>query len=60
MFWDNLLAPSSEEKISKGENTADFFHFLLFYKGMMFWKSALFPFSGKEVPNLVYSNIAMQ
>ena len=63
---DNLLAPSSKVKKSKRENSTTKVHWhsifwgvsvhrLIFERSTMFQKPALFLFSNKEAPNLVYS-----
>jgi hypothetical protein len=65
MFWDNLFAPSSKVKKCKREKTAwlrlndtiflwDSIYHIIFERSMTFWKPTLFPFSGKEAPNLMY------
>jgi len=59
IFQDNLSVPASRIKKSKREYRApgkltdshlfwDFIHHLILYRSTMFWKLAVFPFSGKE------------
>jgi len=67
MLWDNLLAPAFEGwDIQKREQSTmqynwhtllfwDFIRHVISWRSTTFWKPDLFPFSGKEAPNMVDS-----